>query len=131
MASGGFPYRRDTTIDPYSFRITGPNDALVPTIINKLELADKGVETFRFVNPAKCWVWLRGLATADMASATYATINQKGHLFPPGSVEVMKSQYPDAIAVVAADMTDLRVVDGNGTFLFSNRFCYLHYGGGF
>jgi len=129
--AGNFPYRRDTTIDPYSFKITGPNDAIVATTINKQQLADNGIETFRFVNPAKCWVWLRGLVAGDVAGATYATINQKGHLFPPGAVEVMKSQYPDAIAVVAADMPDLRVLDSNGTYLFPNRYAWLHYGGGF
>jgi len=129
--AGSFPYKRDTTIDPYYFKITGPNDAIVATTINKQELADKGVETFRFVNPAKCWVWLRGLTPDQVATATYATINERGHLFPPGAVEVMKSQYPDAIAVVAANMPDLPVLDSNGTYLFPNRYSFIIYGGGF
>lgn len=129
--AGNFPYRRDTSIKPYAFKVTGPNEPLAPTAINKQDLADKGIETFRLINPAKCWIWLRGITDAEMATATYSDVEMNGHLFPPGSVEVMKTQYPDNIVVVAANMPDLPAVGGDGMYLFPNRYAYIIYGGGF
>lgn len=123
--AGAFPYRRDTSIKPYRFKITGPGEPLAPTVINKLELADRGIETFRLINPAKCWIWLRGITDAELVTAAYSDVAMNGHLFPPGGVEVMKTQYPDNIVVVAADMPDMPAPEDGLV-----RYAYIIYGGG-
>lgn len=122
MSNSAFAFRRDTAIPPYEFPITTSGQALQPVAVDKLVLNDRGCETFRISNPAKCWVWLRGWNGSPSVMTAYSDIANKGHLFGPGCIEILRTQFPDWIAVVAADFPDAPALSG--------RSCFIAYGGG-
>lgn len=126
MADFGFPFRRETRLDPYILPVR-PVGQEEPVWINKERLHQLGCKSFEWVNLSPVTCWLRGWNGDKSAMPAIA---DKGHALGPGAGCTKSSQFPDWVAVVCTDEPLYPIFDDQGRFLYPTARSVLTYGTG-